>query len=185
MISKVRKSRIRQLSDRFILGLCGALVASASLACESKKKSAAQTSEAKPKAIEAALAADAEPSAKATPPTGKATPASDAEKQLAKDFIVRFTAIIAASKPDGWLELHTVARREKLVSSKMIEQSYMAWVAGTAPVLEEIRIADFRLEHVDHQLVLTFDGTMVPNDPSAVYQMHLIVEEGELRIDEL
>jgi hypothetical protein len=58
-------------------------------------------------------------------------------------------------------------------------------VVGTAPVLEALRSSEFRLEKLpEGQLLLTFDGVMVPNDPEAVYQMQMVSEEGELRLDE-
>ncbi len=110
--------------------------------------------------------------------------ATDAERELAKSFIVRFTKVIESSKKEGWVELHTKARREQLIADDAVETSYQAWSAGTTPVLKNMRKAEFRLQQLPGQLRLTFDAIMVPNDPSAVYQMRLKVEDGELRIDE-
>jgi hypothetical protein len=158
---------------------------SATVACKSKEEKAAApteattTSAAEGEATEAPIA----PKAPVTAPTREL--ASEEDQALVKGFIVEFTKIMEAAKSDGFLELYSKARRARLIEKDAVEQAYGAWVKGSVPVLEAIRSAEFRLEKIaNDRLLLTLIGIEVPNDPGAAYEMHMVVEDGALRIDE-
>lgn len=163
------------------LPLCALALGFTSVGCKAKEKQApAEVAEVATPPAEDKATVPAE-----APPKSKFPPASEEERALAKEFIASFTKIIESSKSEGWLDLHSAAKRESLVAKDAIEQSYSAWVVGTTAVLAEIRSNDFRLEKLTNgQLLLTFDGVMVPNDPKAVYEIHMRVEEGKLKMDE-
>ena len=174
----VMTSTLKTWKPRLALPLFALALSFSSLGCKAKEKKAPA-----PTAAEETTTAAPAPSNAQPKPEREA--ASEADRALAKDFIVRFTKIIEASKSDGWLELQSTARREQLLAKDAVENSYSGWVTGTAPVLEAIRSSDFRLEKLPTgQLLLTFDGVMVPNHPEAVYEIHMVTEEGELRMDE-
>lgn len=162
------------------------LIAAPLLVSSGACKSDAKPATAPPPAEEASAGTDtatAPPTAPETPPARPS--ASEEDRALVKGFIAEFTRVLESAKSDGWLELHSKAKRERLIQQESTEQSFGAWARGTVPVLAAVRSADFRLEKLaDNRLLLTLEGIEVPNDPGAAYEIHVVVEDGALRIDE-
>jgi hypothetical protein len=100
---------------RLALPLCALALNFTSFGCKAKEKRGPATTAAEQTTTEVLAA----PKAK---PKSVHEAASEADRALARDFIVRFTKIIEVSKSDGWLELLSTAQREnswlKVPSSK-------------------------------------------------------------------
>ena len=177
-------SSLRLILPRMAFLLVAAPLLVSSAACKSKDKPANTPPPAEEASASAgtdtATAPDTPPQ---TPPTREL--ASEEDRALVKGFVAEFTRVLESAKSDGWLELHSKAKQERLTEKDAIELSFGAWARGTVPVLAAVRSADFRLEKVaNNRLLLTFEGVEVPNDPGAVFEFHVVVEDGALRFDE-
>ncbi len=180
MISKLNSNR----SGIALVLMAAALLFSAP-GCKSKQEKAAPppaTEEAKAASSDVAIAPVKLKKPKA-PPVRES--ASEEERALVKGFMADFTRVIESKKSDGWLDLHSKARKAKHIEKDAVERSYAAWVNASFTNLAAIRSAEFRLEKIaNNRLLLTLEGIKVPNDPEATYAIHLVVEDGALRIDE-
>ncbi|MCP4445101.1 MAG: hypothetical protein GY811_07125 [Myxococcales bacterium] len=132
-----------------------------------------------PAPTEAAPAAPA-PATQTAP--SQPTSASEAERKLASDFIVRFLATIEKGDGAAWPLMHTRAFRDQMLANDSVDRSFAAWHKGTVTVIPHIKAAEFALlRHGDalryvHPAVC---GRQSPNRPRGGVRHHY----GHLRME--